>query len=223
VYLFIATFVSLAVTLSGVFAVLQSLGNLAVDTGFADSSNDLIPVEVNPVGFDSGVRQLEPTPFDSSGRRAAARSLVEGAITLLAGFALLRFHGLRALELADDPSYGDGVGRRTVSTYLYGALFVLAFTLAAVGVAAVRGLLGVMFGEELLYGSRDVGFRDFLVNALFWIVLAFVFRFHWRRAEALRTSLPPVPEPPPAPPPPPPAPDRRKPAPRKPGPKRRPA
>lgn len=227
VYLFLATFVSLAVTLSGVYAVLQGLGNLAVDTGFGDVyPNDLreIPVQVDPGGFDSGVTQVEPIPFpDSSGRRAAARALVEGAIAVLAGLALLRFHGLRAVELADDPSYGDGVGRRTVSTYLYGVLFVLAFSLAGVGVAAARGLLGVMFGEELFYSSRDVGFRDFLVNALFWIVLAFVFRYHWRRAEALRTSLPPVPEPPPAPPPPPPAPDRRRPAPRKPGPKRRPA
>jgi hypothetical protein len=227
IYLFLATFFALVITLAGMFAVLQGLGRLAV------RGSDVVPyVELDTVGpvpgdFGGPGSAVAYDDYGSGSGREGARAVVEGAVAALAGLLLLRFHALRARELADDPSYRDGAGRRTLQVYLYGTLFALVFALAGVGVAAARGLLGVIFGQELLFPSRDLGFRDFLVNALFWVVLAFVFRFHWRRAEALR--VPPRPEEPPpgvmrAPPP-----DRppREPAPkrataRKPAPRRRP-
>lgn len=196
VYLFLATFVALVATLGAVQAILSGLGRIAiVGDDFA------VPYVVEYQGDLPPDAPLFPGGggFVESGRRESARAVTEATVVAVAGFLLLGFHARRARDLADDPDYRDGPGRRTYQTYLYGTLFVLAFALAAAAVAAARGLLAVAFGETLAFGGRDAGFRDFVVAALFGGALAFLFRYHWTRAEALRTPATtpiPLPEPP---------------------------
>jgi hypothetical protein len=198
IYLFIVTFIALAVGLFSLTAVATAVARLIVTERGASP----FTAPEFPSGFDSppdAPIYEEFRPFDSDVEHS--RQAILSGVFFAGAVLVLLFHARRIRELEAEGTLVVVPIRRTYQVYLYTVCFVAVLVSLIAGALAVFGIVRIVApgvtGFDPGSAERNQGIVQVASSGLLALVAYGLFRLHWRRASALRIGGP-EPEPPPA-------------------------
>ncbi len=185
VYLLGTILVSLLVLVGGVTVVVANIGERVVGTG--GEVYDGGPFSGGVYIDDSG---NPPSHSDEFIDRINTGEAIQAALVAGVALLLLYFHASKLTEITREGGFATSLLARTYSAYLYlvcfaamiGALVATAISVYALVKIAAPGSLGSLpEGDE-----RDLAIVDLLQNGALAGLSAYIFRWHWKAAEALR-------------------------------------
>jgi hypothetical protein len=202
IYLFVVTFIALAVALFSLTAIATAVARLVV----TERSASPVTAPEFPPGFEPPPGALieggiyeEFRPFDSDVEHS--RQAILSGLFFAGAVLVLLFHARRIRELEAEGTLTMVPVRRTYQVYLYGVCFVAVLTSLVAGALAVFGLVRIVApgvtGFDPGSAERNQGIVQLASSGLLALVAYGLFRIHWRRTSAMRVAGV-QPEPPPA-------------------------
>ncbi len=180
----------------------DAVGGVTVAPGMASGSATVTAPPPGPAGPEA----VEVAPLEvSDGDKDHIRQAIQSALLVIIAGLLLLFHARRLREVINEPGFVEGPARRAYHVYLYSVCFVSVLIVLVAGGLAAFALIRMIAPGTTGVGApapfeRDEGIRQFATTAFLALASAAIFRFHWRRASALRTPPQEEPRPEAAPP-----------------------
>jgi hypothetical protein len=184
IYLFVVSFIATFVALGALATTVSSVTELIVADDQAFVEPGFSPPGFSPPGGEfPGFKEYDP---DDQRTASAVQSALAAAVAIL----ILWFHHVRIKTEIGRAGFATGAVRATLQAYVYAACFVAIliglFALASAAYAVFRliapGVTGVFTTES---AERDAAVVS-LVSSLFLVAGAYgIWRYQWRRGEAL--------------------------------------
>lgn len=191
IYLFVVTFVALAVALFSLTAVASSVARLVVpERGASPFTAPEFPsgFEPPPGAPIEGPIYEEFGPFDPDVEHS--RQAILSGLFFAGAVLVLLFHARRIRDLETEGTLTEVPIRRSYQVYLYTVCFVAVLVSLVAGALAVFGIVRIAAPGVVGFGSasaeRNNGIVQLASSGLLALAAFGLFRIHWRRASAMR-------------------------------------
>jgi hypothetical protein len=181
VYLLSTILVSLVVLVGGVTALVGNIGERVVGTGGPQMYMD--------DGFGMPDQASHSDDFVD---RVNTGEAIQAALVAGVALLLLYFHAAKLTEITKETQFSSSLLARTYTAYLYIVCFAAVITAVVAAAVAVYALVRIAVPGSLGSAPDDVE-RDYAIVDLLRFgalagLTAWIFKWHWKAAEALRPT-----------------------------------